>query len=770
MANNQYINKVVYGNQVLLDLTSDTIEADKILRGYTAHKANGEPIVGTYEGGGEGYTINLTASSSELYGQDIVVSYEGQRVTTIQFSNLGTASIVVQEEGAYNFAVSYGGLTYYCDVNVVSAIVTYNETIYYYPNGSTVTPVNDVQIWISCANVRDKNYTTLAEVLADVQLLATLMSSENAVNYLVRSKQFIGNVALVPTMTSNTTPSGEASASSVTPYHSNSLAFKAFDGNDSTEWWSDTAHNEWVKYRFSEAVYVSGVTILPKEDSGHSRVKNFKIQGSNDNFVSDTHDIYTGVGEDVLTAQSFTFPNTEKYSSIRLYVVDGYATGNIAIYTLQFSFFGICQSSNAMTYIGANDYCTNTLLADSDWREAICNSEYFESVLNTKVPTMTSNTTPSGEAIGTSFLGSGNQYYNAFDGDDSTTWQCAGGENTPAYSGIGYKFPFAVEIYLVKGLGKPNRSSTEKVQGSNDGFVNDIHDLTNDQSIPANSQFTFFIQNVGSYQSYRLYGQSNTSGTGNEVPTLQFYGRTIGGVQTWLHLAGITDKTYTTLSEVFADSATLSALMANHDAVDYLVTCKGWVTEVCSNQSAMSYIGLNNYCANTLLADETWNEAICNSTYFESVLNVKVPTMTSYTTPEGVVSASSENSAGRPAWWAFDKTMSNNWVSRDNVTTNQWIRYKFTTELSVNKVEIYSTNRVKNFIVQCSNDNFVNDSHDIYSGVCANNTVVTKNTFNFVGTSDRYMYWQVLVQNMYSSAQYPNISIEELQFYGRKDV
>ena len=51
MANNQNVNKVQYGSQVLIDLTSDTVTADKLLSGYTAHDASGAQITGTATGG-----------------------------------------------------------------------------------------------------------------------------------------------------------------------------------------------------------------------------------------------------------------------------------------------------------------------------------------------------------------------------------------------------------------------------------------------------------------------------------------------------------------------------------------------------------------------------------------------------------------------------------------------------------------------------------------------------------------------------------------------
>lgn len=47
MADNQYINKVVYGNTTLIDLTADTITAADLAEGVTAHDASGATITGT---------------------------------------------------------------------------------------------------------------------------------------------------------------------------------------------------------------------------------------------------------------------------------------------------------------------------------------------------------------------------------------------------------------------------------------------------------------------------------------------------------------------------------------------------------------------------------------------------------------------------------------------------------------------------------------------------------------------------------------------------
>ncbi len=43
----KYINKVIYGNKTLIDLTGDTVEPSKVLSGVTAHDKSGSPITGT---------------------------------------------------------------------------------------------------------------------------------------------------------------------------------------------------------------------------------------------------------------------------------------------------------------------------------------------------------------------------------------------------------------------------------------------------------------------------------------------------------------------------------------------------------------------------------------------------------------------------------------------------------------------------------------------------------------------------------------------------
>lgn len=63
------VNKVIYGNQTLIDLTQDTVEADKLLEGFTAHKADGTQIVGTASGGGGGKQLVLYERGTSHLGE-----------------------------------------------------------------------------------------------------------------------------------------------------------------------------------------------------------------------------------------------------------------------------------------------------------------------------------------------------------------------------------------------------------------------------------------------------------------------------------------------------------------------------------------------------------------------------------------------------------------------------------------------------------------------------------------------------------------------------
>lgn len=57
-------SKVIYGGKTLIDLTADTVVADKLLKGYTAHGADGEVVNGACTFDAD--TQDATAADAEI--------------------------------------------------------------------------------------------------------------------------------------------------------------------------------------------------------------------------------------------------------------------------------------------------------------------------------------------------------------------------------------------------------------------------------------------------------------------------------------------------------------------------------------------------------------------------------------------------------------------------------------------------------------------------------------------------------------------------------
>lgn len=420
--------------------------------------------------------------------------------------------------GTYTISGVAQGVTH--STTVVMSDVT--ESLYSTPDGKTVVPTDDIQTLLHCANIWDKAYTTLADLLADSTSLLAVTSSNNAVDYLVRSTGFSG-AEQVPTMTSNTTPKGECIGYRVDGF--SFPLYHAFDGNTSSFFNTNDqspSDDEYVGYDFEHPVFVKSVSILPRFLTPNSFVKSFKVKGSNDKTTWD--ELASGTHTNANTTETFNVNATQAYRYIGIFR-DGasYADSSMQIVEAQiYTEDGFCNNSTAMTDIGANNYCANTLLADSTWLNAICNSTYFESVLNVKVPTMTSNTTPSGECSASSTR-SGYEPYKAFDGDNSSGWEA---NNSTTTASVRYHFTKSVKVkkYSVYPIGVPSgRIVTSRLIGSNDGSTwTDIE--TADHALTNGQYNNFVISNNPDYAYYGIKAtESNSSSV--HVNEIQFYGR-----------------------------------------------------------------------------------------------------------------------------------------------------------------------------------------------------------------------------------------------------
>lgn len=70
---NQYKNKIIYGGQVLIDLTADTVTPSVLRQGYTAHDKSGATITGTLQTQGA-KTVTPTRSQQTAVAADRITT------------------------------------------------------------------------------------------------------------------------------------------------------------------------------------------------------------------------------------------------------------------------------------------------------------------------------------------------------------------------------------------------------------------------------------------------------------------------------------------------------------------------------------------------------------------------------------------------------------------------------------------------------------------------------------------------------------------------
>lgn len=98
------INKIVYGGNTLIDLTSDTVAVDNLLSGFTAHDRTGAIITGTC-------TYNADTSDADVTASEILsgkVAYaNGNRITGTMVNNSAIQGNITTKAQQYLIPAGY---------------------------------------------------------------------------------------------------------------------------------------------------------------------------------------------------------------------------------------------------------------------------------------------------------------------------------------------------------------------------------------------------------------------------------------------------------------------------------------------------------------------------------------------------------------------------------------------------------------------------------------------------------------------------------------
>ncbi len=173
------INKVEFGGNTLIDLTSDTVTADKLLSGYTAHRADGEQITGTY-----------TPSAVEYSGMVVFNEYTASAYSKTDTTSV-TGGIVANDAGAHTVNnricafVLNAKYTGSGTIELANNLTTHDKTLRIYIPLSLMPPGVTITTSTNASELGTNTFTREDVIAAGVYGVSCTRSTSGRLSYTI---------------------------------------------------------------------------------------------------------------------------------------------------------------------------------------------------------------------------------------------------------------------------------------------------------------------------------------------------------------------------------------------------------------------------------------------------------------------------------------------------------------------------------------------------------------------------------------------------------
>ncbi len=176
-------NKIIFGDTVLIDLTADTVTADKILASYTAHDASGNIVTGTcdYDANTQDATVKvaeiLSGKTAYARGTELTGTMPNNGAVSLSISTVAGTVTVPQgyHDGSGKVSIAATEQAKIIAANIKQGITILGVTGTLEPSSSVKVQAKSVTPKVSGQTVLpDTGYDYLSQVtVADIPYVET---------------------------------------------------------------------------------------------------------------------------------------------------------------------------------------------------------------------------------------------------------------------------------------------------------------------------------------------------------------------------------------------------------------------------------------------------------------------------------------------------------------------------------------------------------------------------------------------------------------------